>query len=127
MTAPTVTPIADRGYAHPAVLVDCAWVAAHLDDPKVRLLESDEDLLLYEIGHIPGAMKIDGIVGFMDTEAELPTTRFPVPSMWRPLPPLELHELPAMRPPMFVDAQMPMTPLPVQTHLLMSGLTASVR
>ncbi len=66
MTAPAVTPIGDRGYAHPAVLVDCAWVAAHLDDPKVRLLESDEDLLLYEIGHIPGAMKIDWIEDLND-------------------------------------------------------------
>jgi len=34
-------------------------VAAHLDDPKVRLVESDEDVLLYETGHIPGAVKLD--------------------------------------------------------------------
>ncbi|HVX89858.1 MAG TPA: sulfurtransferase [Gemmatimonadales bacterium] len=54
-----VTPIASRGYAHPEVLVDTEWVAAHLDDPKVRLFESNEDLLLYDVGHIPGAVKID--------------------------------------------------------------------
>jgi len=60
-TAPSVTPIEERGYAHPEVLVSTQWVADHLRDPKVRLLESDEDLLLYEIGHIPGALKIDWV------------------------------------------------------------------
>ncbi|MFN8537390.1 MAG: sulfurtransferase [Thermomicrobiales bacterium] len=50
---------AGQGYANPDVLVDTAWVAAHLDDPNVRLVESDEDVLLYEIGHIPGAVKLD--------------------------------------------------------------------
>lgn len=59
--APAVTPIAERGYVNPGVLVDCDWVAAHLDDPKVRLLESDEDVLLYRTGHIPGALKLDWI------------------------------------------------------------------
>ena len=43
------------------MLVDCDWVAAHLNDPDVRLLESDEDLLLYDTGHIAGALKIDWI------------------------------------------------------------------
>jgi thiosulfate/3-mercaptopyruvate sulfurtransferase len=57
----TPPPISSRGYAHPDVLVDCAWVAAHLNDPRVRLLESNEDLLLYETGHIPGAVKIDWV------------------------------------------------------------------
>ena len=58
-TVPSVTPIEQRGYAHPEVLVDTVWVAAHLHDPKVRLFEANEDLLLYETGHIPGAVKID--------------------------------------------------------------------
>ena len=48
-----------RGYAHPEVLVSTDWVAAHLDDPQVRIVESDEDILLYDIGHIPGAVKLD--------------------------------------------------------------------
>ena len=63
MTAslPAAQPIVDRGYARPDVLVDTDWVAAHLDDPKVRLLESNEDVLLYETGHIPGAVKIDWV------------------------------------------------------------------
>lgn len=46
-------------YAHPETLVDTSWVADHLNDPKVRLIEADEDVLLYEVGHIPGAVKLD--------------------------------------------------------------------
>ncbi len=59
--APSAPPIPDRGYAHPEVLVSTDWVAAHLDDPKVRLLESNEDMLLYSTGHIPGALKLDWV------------------------------------------------------------------
>jgi len=40
-------------------LVDTEWVAAHLDDANVRIIESDEDPLLYAIGHIPGAVQVD--------------------------------------------------------------------
>ena len=47
------------GYAHPEVLVSTQWVADHLDDPSIRIVESDEDILLYDIGHIPGAVKLD--------------------------------------------------------------------
>src|SRR5579859_3748294 len=46
-------------YAHPEALVSTEWVADHLHDPKVRLVESDEDVMLYETGHVPGAVKID--------------------------------------------------------------------
>jgi thiosulfate/3-mercaptopyruvate sulfurtransferase len=46
-------------YAHPQMLVSTDWLAAHLDDPTVVVVESDEDVLLYETGHIPGAIKID--------------------------------------------------------------------
>ena len=46
-------------YAHPSMLVSTEWLAKHLDDPKVVVVESDEDVLLYETGHIPGAVKID--------------------------------------------------------------------
>jgi thiosulfate/3-mercaptopyruvate sulfurtransferase len=59
--AAAVTPIQDRGYATPEVLVSTDWVASHLDDPKVRLVEADEDLLLYDTGHIPGAVKLDWV------------------------------------------------------------------
>jgi len=46
-------------YTHPEVLVSADWVEAHLDDPQVRIVESDEDILLYDMGHIPGSVKID--------------------------------------------------------------------
>jgi len=48
-----------EGYAHPEVLVSTQWVQDHLEDPKVRVVESDEDLLLYDLGHVPGAVRID--------------------------------------------------------------------
>jgi thiosulfate/3-mercaptopyruvate sulfurtransferase len=51
--------IANRGYVHPEKLVSTAWVADHLDDPNVRIIESNEDPLLYPSGHIPGAMQVD--------------------------------------------------------------------
>ena len=51
--------IAERGYTHPEALVSTEWVAAHLDDPGVRVVESDEDALLYASGHIPGAVEVD--------------------------------------------------------------------
>lgn len=46
-------------YAHPEYLVDTDWVSAHTNDPKIRIVESDEDPLLYRIGHIPGAVQVD--------------------------------------------------------------------
>jgi thiosulfate/3-mercaptopyruvate sulfurtransferase len=46
-------------YAHPEVLVSTDWLADHLNDPNLRIVESDEDVLLYEDKHIPGAVKID--------------------------------------------------------------------
>ena len=49
----------NRGFAHPEVLVATDWVADHLHDPGVRLVESNEDPLLYPSGHIPGAVEID--------------------------------------------------------------------
>lgn len=61
-----VTPIEQRGYAHPEVLVSTQWVADHLNDPKVRLVESNEDILLYDTGHIPGAVKIDWVTQLND-------------------------------------------------------------
>ena len=48
-----------NAYANPEVLVSTEWVAQHLKDPNVRIIETDEDVLLYDIGHVPGAVKID--------------------------------------------------------------------
>ncbi|GAC1699547.1 MAG: sulfurtransferase [Gemmatimonadaceae bacterium] len=62
-TATTATPSASsierRGYAHPDALVTTEWLAEHLHDPDIRVLESNEDVLLYDVGHIPGAQKLD--------------------------------------------------------------------
>ena len=52
-------PIEAKGYAHPDLLVSTDWLAGHLDDPSLRIVESDEDVLLYDVGHIPNAQKID--------------------------------------------------------------------
>jgi thiosulfate/3-mercaptopyruvate sulfurtransferase len=41
------------------VLVDADWVEAHLDDPKVVLVEVDEDTTAYDKGHLTGAVRID--------------------------------------------------------------------
>ena len=46
-------------FARPEKLVSADWVAEHLDDPNVVIVESDEDVLLYETGHVPGAVKVD--------------------------------------------------------------------
>ena len=47
------------GYAHPDALVTTSWLAQHLNDPEIRIVESNEDVLLYDTGHIPGAVHID--------------------------------------------------------------------
>lgn len=54
-----MTAIADRGYRHPDRLVSTDWVAAHTSDPNVRIIESNEDTLLYATGHVPGAAHVD--------------------------------------------------------------------
>jgi thiosulfate/3-mercaptopyruvate sulfurtransferase len=56
---PTDSAIAGKQYAHPEALVTTAWLAAHLDDPAVRIIESDEDVLLFDVGHIRNAQKVD--------------------------------------------------------------------
>jgi thiosulfate/3-mercaptopyruvate sulfurtransferase len=64
--SPTVTErttldpeIQRKGYVHPDVLVTTSWLAEHLRDANVRVIESDEDVLLFDTGHIPGAQKVD--------------------------------------------------------------------
>src|SRR5690348_18272152 len=57
-------------YAHPERLVTTAWLAEHLGDPGLVVVESDEDVLLYDTGHIPGAVKLD-----WHTELNDPVTR----------------------------------------------------
>jgi thiosulfate/3-mercaptopyruvate sulfurtransferase len=59
-----------QSYAHPERLVTTDWLATHLDDENLVIVESDEDVLLYETGHIPGAIKVD-----WHTELNDPVTR----------------------------------------------------
>jgi len=54
-----MTSIEERGYTNPDVLVSTDWVAEHLNDENVRIIESNEDPLLYPSGHIPGAVQVD--------------------------------------------------------------------
>ncbi len=51
--------IESRGYKRPEVLVSTDWVADHLKDPKLRVVESNEDPLLYPSKHVPGAVEVD--------------------------------------------------------------------
>ncbi|HSG17515.1 MAG TPA: sulfurtransferase [Anaerolineae bacterium] len=52
--------VASKGYAYPEVLVSTEWVEEKLDKrERIRLVESNEDLLLYDTGHIPGATHVD--------------------------------------------------------------------
>ena len=60
------TPIALRGYARPEVLVSTTWVAENLGDPEIKVFESDEDVLLYDTGHVPGAQKLDWVEDLND-------------------------------------------------------------
>jgi thiosulfate/3-mercaptopyruvate sulfurtransferase len=56
------------GYANPEVLVSTDWVKDHLEDPDLVVVEVDEDVLLYETGHIAGARKIDWQADFWQNE-----------------------------------------------------------
>ena len=51
--------ISSRGYVYPESLVSTDWVAANLNDSAIRIVESNEDPLIYRSGHIPGAVEID--------------------------------------------------------------------
>ncbi len=50
----------------PEVLVSTQWVEDHLEDPDIRIVEVDEDILLYETGHIPGAIRLDWFTELQD-------------------------------------------------------------
>jgi thiosulfate/3-mercaptopyruvate sulfurtransferase len=45
------------GYANPDALVETGWLAEHLEDPAVKVIEVDEDVTVYDKGHIPGAVR----------------------------------------------------------------------
>ena len=57
--AKTAEEVTGTSYAHPEVLVEANWVADHLTDPKVKLIEVDVDTSAYDSGHIKGAIGLD--------------------------------------------------------------------
>ncbi len=59
MTLPNDTDAKLAEYAHPERLVTTAWLEQHLGESGLVVVESDEDVLLYDTGHIPGAIKVD--------------------------------------------------------------------
>ncbi len=59
MPAPIVHTSKNQQYAHPEALVSTEWLAQNLGSSELVVVESDEDVLLYSTGHIPGAVKID--------------------------------------------------------------------
>ena len=67
---PSITfslPMSDKAYAHPEVLVGTDWVAEHGSDPGVRIIESNEDVLLYDTGHnIPRNELIKETLNWLD-------------------------------------------------------------
>ncbi|MBO0778498.1 MAG: sulfurtransferase [Ktedonobacteraceae bacterium] len=65
----------DKGYKHPEALVDAEWVLAHLNDPKVRLLEVDVDTKAYEQGHIAGAVGLNWQTQLQDRVVRAPITK----------------------------------------------------
>ena len=46
-------------YANPEVLVNTDWVQENKGKEGIKIIESNEDILLYDIGHIEGAIKLD--------------------------------------------------------------------
>ncbi len=65
-------PIEDRGYPHPELLAETDWLASHLSDATIRIVDgrADQD---YAAGHIPGAINLSGFsLGQIGPESEPP-------------------------------------------------------
>ena len=58
--------MSEGNYASADALVSTEWLAQHLNDASIRVVESDEDILLYDTGHIPGAVKVDWVQDLND-------------------------------------------------------------
>ena len=67
MPVPADPTAALQSYAHPERLVTADWLAGNLGRPGLVVVESDEDVLLYDIGHIPTAVKIDWVTDLNDS------------------------------------------------------------
>ena len=66
-----IVPVSERGYQHPELLAETDWLAAHLSDPTVRVLDvrSEDD---YAAGHIPGALHLGFNFGGLRTGPGMP-------------------------------------------------------
>lgn len=59
--------MSDKGFVHADVLVSTEWVAENLaKTDSIRLVESNEDVLLYHTGHVPNAVHIDWVADLND-------------------------------------------------------------
>jgi thiosulfate/3-mercaptopyruvate sulfurtransferase len=56
----TSTPVSGRGYARPELLAETGWLAGHLTDPDLRIIDTRSPQL-YEAGHIPGAVNLAAV------------------------------------------------------------------
>ena len=57
----------ENNYANPEILVSTDWVAEHLNDTNIRIIESNEDALVYPSGHIPNAVQVDWTTDLNDS------------------------------------------------------------
>jgi thiosulfate/3-mercaptopyruvate sulfurtransferase len=57
---PAALPVAERGYANPGLLAETDWLAEHLNDPALRLIDT-RSAELYAAGHIPGAVNLAAV------------------------------------------------------------------
>ena len=74
MSVPADANPAFAAYVHPERLVSTEWLSSKLGNPNVKIVESDEDVLLYDIGHIPGAVKIDWHLDLNDPSPAITST-----------------------------------------------------
>ncbi len=59
-------PVHQRGYTNPQLLAETDWLAEHLDDPNVRIVDARPQQQ-YAAGHIPGAVNLSGTNGIPRT------------------------------------------------------------
>jgi len=62
----TLIPVAQRGYTNPQLLAETEWLAQHMDDPNVRIVDARPPQQ-YGAGHIPGAVNLPGTNGIPRT------------------------------------------------------------
>ena len=63
-----IIPVEQRGYAHPELIAETSWLATHISDDNIRIIDarSSED---YDESHIEGAVNLSGFRGIPRTES----------------------------------------------------------